>query len=72
MHVRYFMIGAEHVQNYSDIECNKMGGIREVWNSFIYGYCHFQPVNTKNRPPLWSSGQSSWLLIQRSGFDSRR
>jgi hypothetical protein len=24
------------------------------------------------RPPLWSSGQSSWLQIQRSGFDSRR
>jgi hypothetical protein len=21
--------------------------------------------------PLWSSGQSSWLQIQRSGFDSR-
>jgi hypothetical protein len=21
---------------------------------------------------LWSSGQSSWLQIQRSGFDSRR
>jgi hypothetical protein len=24
------------------------------------------------RPPLWSSGQSSWLQILRSGFDSRR
>jgi hypothetical protein len=24
------------------------------------------------RPPLWSSGQSSWLQIQRPGFDSRR
>jgi hypothetical protein len=24
------------------------------------------------RPPLWSSGQSFWLQIQRSGFDSRR
>jgi hypothetical protein len=23
-------------------------------------------------PPLWSSGQSSWLQIQSSGFDSRR
>jgi hypothetical protein len=23
-------------------------------------------------PPLWSSGQTSWLQIQRSGFDSRR
>jgi hypothetical protein len=23
-------------------------------------------------PPLWSSGQSSWLQTQRTGFDSRR
>jgi hypothetical protein len=23
-------------------------------------------------PPLWSSGQSSWLQMQMSGFDSRR
>jgi hypothetical protein len=22
------------------------------------------------RPPLWSSGQSSWLQIRRPGFDS--
>jgi hypothetical protein len=25
-----------------------------------------------HRPPLWSRGQSSWLQIQRSRFDSRR
>jgi hypothetical protein len=25
-----------------------------------------------NRPPLWSSGQSSWLQIQWPGFDSLR
>jgi hypothetical protein len=24
-----------------------------------------------HQPPLWSSGQSSWLQIQRFGFDSR-
>jgi hypothetical protein len=24
------------------------------------------------RPPLWYSGQNSWLQIQRYGFDSRR
>jgi hypothetical protein len=23
------------------------------------------------RPPLWSSGQSSWLQIRRPGFESR-
>jgi hypothetical protein len=30
---------------------------------YIYIYCL--------RPPLWSSGQSSWLQIRRPGFDSR-
>jgi hypothetical protein len=25
----------------------------------------------ETRPPLWSSGQSSWLQIRRPGFDSR-
>jgi hypothetical protein len=24
-----------------------------------------------SRPPLWSSGQSSWIQIRRPGFDSR-
>jgi hypothetical protein len=31
-----------------------------------------QPNLNINRPPLWSSGQSSWLKIQRSGSDSQR
>jgi hypothetical protein len=31
---------------------------------------HFTDLTT--RPPLWSSGQSSWLQIQRSGFNFRR
>jgi hypothetical protein len=26
----------------------------------------------ESRPPLWSSGENSWLHIQRSGFHSRR
>jgi hypothetical protein len=29
-------------------------------------------TRARERPPLWSSGQSSWLQIQRSGLDSRR
>jgi hypothetical protein len=33
----------------------------------IYVFCSMSTV-----PPLWSSDQSSWLQIQRSGFDSRR
>jgi hypothetical protein len=34
--------------------------------SFIYNACKI------SRLPVWSSGQSSWLQIQRSGFDFRR
>jgi hypothetical protein len=29
----------------------------------------FSQVYLFHRPPLWSSGQSSWLQIQRPGFD---
>jgi hypothetical protein len=36
----------------------------EVRTEFIYVQ--------ESRPPLLSSGQSSWLQIQRFGFDSRR
>jgi hypothetical protein len=32
--------------------------------------CLFNTMNNAG-PPLWSSGQSSWLQIQRSGFDYR-
>jgi hypothetical protein len=34
-----------------------------IWVSNSCGY--------KDRPPLWSSGQSSWLQIQKFGLDSR-
>jgi hypothetical protein len=31
----------------------------------------FKEIHKEVRPPLWSSGQSSWLQIRRPGFDSR-
>jgi hypothetical protein len=31
----------------------------------------FADVSEERGPPLWSSGQSSWLQIRRPGFDSR-
>jgi hypothetical protein len=31
----------------------------------------FKFVYQEWRPPLWSSGYSSWLQIRRPGFDSR-
>ena len=41
--------------------CAMMGDIRRVSSShvFMHGMCDL-------RPPLWSSGQSFWLQIQRS------
>jgi hypothetical protein len=67
------------------IKCGNTFGAK--LNSKISGFygghfgmlCHETLVRTDvseeciaSRPPLWSSGQSSWLLTQRSGFDSRR
>jgi hypothetical protein len=34
-------------------------------------WSRFQTVRPSTRPLLWSSGQSSWLQIQRSALDSR-
>jgi hypothetical protein len=34
---------------------------------YIYFFSHMW----LRRPPLWSSGQSSWLRIGRPGFDSQ-
>jgi hypothetical protein len=31
----------------------------------------FLAMKVISRPPLWSSGQSSWLQIRKPGFDSR-
>jgi hypothetical protein len=39
-----------------------------LWGSNWIYICYVE----KSRPPLWSSDQSSWQQIQRSGFDSRR
>jgi hypothetical protein len=37
-----------------------------------YLYFTFCDIFSFPWPPLWSSGQSSWLQIQRSGFNFRR
>jgi hypothetical protein len=51
----------------------RVPGYRTEMYCFLWGtnwiyICYVE----KSRPPLWSSGQSSLLQIQRSGFDSRR
>jgi hypothetical protein len=37
-----------------------------------FGAWDLKPTSHEYGTPLWSRGQSSWLQIQRSGFDSRR
>jgi hypothetical protein len=39
-----------------------------LWDTNWIYICYVE----ESRPPLWSSGQSSWLQIQRSRFDSQR
>jgi hypothetical protein len=39
-----------------------------LWGTNWIYICYVE----ESRPPLWSSGQSSWQRIQRSGFDFRR
>jgi hypothetical protein len=39
-----------------------------MWGTNWIYICYVE----ESRPPLWSSGQISWLQIQRSGLDSRR
>jgi hypothetical protein len=39
-----------------------------LWGTNWIYICYVE----ESRPPLWSSGPTSWVLIQRSGFNSRR
>jgi hypothetical protein len=50
--------------------------VQETWpaqlSSRPFNYClRYFMLNQSIRPPLWSSGQSTWLQIRRLGFDSR-
>jgi hypothetical protein len=39
--------------------------------NIILHFSYFDPDYPASGPPLWSSGQSSWLQIRRPEFDSR-
>jgi hypothetical protein len=53
----------------------RLHGVQGNWN--CYARRHYESSDrfrlnlVYGRPPLWSSGQSSWLQIRRPGFDSR-
>jgi hypothetical protein len=49
-----------------------MAQIKYSLNSYVNYVCLYIKVRRDyGGPPLWSSGQSSWLQIRRPGFDSR-
>jgi hypothetical protein len=45
----------------------------EMFTYFQSSHANYYDSSSKEviGPPLWSSGQSSWLQIRRPGFDSR-
>jgi hypothetical protein len=52
---------------YADIAILRLLEISGLFTNVVNTYCL-----CFLRPPLWSSGQSFWLQIQKSGFYSRR
>jgi hypothetical protein len=55
-------------------ECSELFVISQASQKnvmFVSWVMYFSQYLTPLRPPLWSSGQSSWLQIRRPGFDSR-
>jgi hypothetical protein len=48
-----------------------------IWDIQVHGTRNFLTITffysslALTRPPLWCSGESSWLQIRRNGFDSR-
>jgi hypothetical protein len=45
--------------------------VSNSWCARVYRCGRFRKDVSSEGPPLWSSGQSSWLQIRRPGFDSR-
>jgi hypothetical protein len=78
--------GSEHVTTHPYIVMSESRG-QAKWRPYdgytIVRSCKFIKIFTTSRckfikifrtsrgPPLWSSGQSSWLQIRRPGFDFR-
>jgi hypothetical protein len=60
------------VQKHELLVSFKMRLILVLWYLFIWYFLYFSISIFPNAPRLWSCGQSSWLQIQRSGFNSRR
>jgi hypothetical protein len=64
------VLDIEHVQIFSSLTLFSLPFV----GTFLYPLT-FSELHSKwayKWPRLWSIGQSSWLQIQRSGFDSRR
>jgi hypothetical protein len=61
MHEEYFLIKRRNLQWKES--CH--------WEHYCGLIAEFSVICGETWPPLWSSGQSSWLQIRRPGFDSR-
>jgi hypothetical protein len=68
-------LSAKLVPTFADRGCH-MVSVTDPYGrilGFLYRSCtYFYNVFSFKWPPLWFSGQRSWLQIQRSGIDSRR
>jgi hypothetical protein len=60
-----YRTGSQSVGTYRAFQTQSRGSTIEHCNIIQFG-----KTMGFVRPPLWSSGQSSWLQIRRPGFDS--
>jgi hypothetical protein len=80
---RLSLLHISHASSGTDpVSSGTLPGCEAVYNSYPVGLSgmvltvikfrdNFVNCICVKRPPLWSSGQSSWLQIRRPGFDSR-
>jgi hypothetical protein len=52
-------------------QCNPLRRVKVYFSLLVSGHWIYFVMSAFHRPPLWPSGQSSWLQIRRPGFDSR-
>jgi hypothetical protein len=57
-----------------DLSVSIVRSLAQATEFFLFVFYNGQQITDSTvfkGPPLWSSGQSSWLQIRRPGFDSR-
>jgi hypothetical protein len=72
---KFIVVGTPWLSKCANPYQDQHVGLREIFFLFLTinknaNYI-FVILQKQRRPPMWSSGQSSWLQIRRPGFDSR-